>query len=562
MTVMDIESFRVLNYKSIDDSGMMEMGDLNILIGKNDAGKSALLEGLRKFLDEDKPSADHFHQHEKEEAQEIVFTAKFSGVPTELKDKISDRHEVDGDNLTIKRKFKNKGNSRPSDNTFVNGEKVKKGTIKKGDNRLTMAKSRNFIYNYIPEPIWIPAERDVTEETKLKGGTVMNDLLAPILKKGEYRETDTLQEKITELEDSLTGTANQVSQDLTEKMKTHMSAVTDINIKTGSVNLSKAVKPEVTIEDQYLDKEIKVSDRGSGVGSLLILSLMETYVEMEVGEGYCLLFEEPGNFLHPAAERRMLSALQKIANRGQVGISTHSQIMIDRGDSARMHVVRRNDGKTNFEHVEENAFVAIDEIGAKNSDILQSDFVIYVEGPTELKVVEEIARCSIEDWESHNITIQHLGGTGNIVHCDPETLSNINRNFAILLDSDKKKASDDPSPEAEQIKEECERIDKRCKILEKRAIENYYSAEAISATCGITADRDFVSDYDDMAYRIGAKIANERIPDDKVDEGNEGKYFDKVGKGKEIIQDMYERGEEIEEIEEFLKSCIADIPSH
>lgn len=546
MAVGDIDEFRVENYKSIDDSGKIEIDDLNILIGKNDAGKSAFLEALRKFLSEDKPDSDHFHQCNGEEAEQIIFTAEVKNMPNELVESISDRHISESSELTIERIFKNKGDQRPSDNTFVNGEKVRKGSIIESGEKLTMAQSRSYIFNYLPEPLWIPAERDVTEETKLKGGTIMNDLLAPILRKGEYRDSATLQEKIDDLEDSLTGTAEKVSRDLTDKMKTHMSSITGININTGSVNLSKAVKPKVTIEDQYLDREVNVRDRGSGVGSLLILSLMETYVEMEVGEGYCLLFEEPGNFLHPAAERRMLSALQEIAQEGQACISTHSQTMIDQSDSASLYVVRRNDGKTGFEPVKEDAFTAIDEIGARNSDLLQSDFVIYVEGPSDVKILEEIAQHAIEDWNSYNIVIQHLGGTGSLDHCTPEKLEKINRNFAVLLDSDQKSESGSPKDVVQNIKEKFEYCDKTCKVLNRREIENYYHHDSISAICHIDVDESFVGKYNDME-------------EDITEEMDDGYGFNKIEDGKDIVNHMYSNGKRIEEVEKFLDSCIREV---
>lgn len=292
---------------------------------------------------------------------------------------------------------------------------------------------------------------------------------------------------------------------------------------------------------------------------------MQTYVDMQVGEGYFLLFEEPGNFLHPAAERKMLSALRTIADEGQVAISTHSQTMIDRENRANMHVVRRESGETKFELVNDDAFTAIDEIGARNSDLLQSDFVIYVEGATEVKVLSEIAPRVIEGWEEYNIVIQPLGGTGNLHYCEPEQLKEINRNFAVLVDSDKDHEDAEPNDVAVRMKRECERIDKECKILDRSAIENYYSADAISATCGIEVRDSFVGKYDDVAENIGEILFKEKIPeehradmDEEKREKKKGELFHKPTKGREIVKWMYENDshEQMAEIEEFLQECL------
>lgn len=160
-------------------------------------------------------------------------------------------------------------------------------------------------------------------------------------------------------------------------MQTHLSDVEQVNMSTGNIKISKAISPTIQLEDEHISESIDVRERGSGVGSLLLLSMMQTYVDLQVGEGYLLLFEEPGNFLHPSAERKMLEALRSITDSGgQVMITTHSQVFIDNRTSAEMYITKRNSGVTTFEQIEEDAFKAVDEIGARNSDILQSDFVI------------------------------------------------------------------------------------------------------------------------------------------------------------------------------------------
>ncbi len=541
---MTLCEFHAQNFKSIVDSGGLETDDLNIFIGKNDAGKSSILEAIDCLLSRDKPSNHHFHQ---KEADEIVLTGTFIDIPDTLREQLHDDYAPESDKITIRREFKRRENTTPSATTYVNGEELSAGAIVYDDERLTKAQSRNHIWEqFLPRPIWIPAERDVKEETKLKGGTILNDLLEPILKRGGIDEDDSLQDHIDNLEDSLTATASDLGTELTDKMQSHMPDVANINVETGSVKISKAISPTISIEDRYMPEDVNVSERGSGVGSLLILSLMQTYVDQEVGEGYCLLFEEPGNFLHPAAERKMLNALRSIAEKGQAYISTHSQVMIDQKSDANLYVVRRTDGKTGVTHVGDDAFAAINEIGARNSDILQSDFVIYVEGPTEVKVVEEIARCAIDDWTEHNITVQHLGGTGNMIHCEPERLARINRNFAILLDSDQKSADGRPKAEVREIQDRFHDHDTRCKVLERREIENYYSHESINEICYLNVDESFVGKYDDMEEKIN------RCMDD-------GYGFNKIEDGKKIVKHMYENGEQIAEVEDFLWECVAEV---
>lgn len=46
---MKLEAFRVRNYKKIHDTGWVKVGPLAVLVGKNEAGKSAILRGLSKL---------------------------------------------------------------------------------------------------------------------------------------------------------------------------------------------------------------------------------------------------------------------------------------------------------------------------------------------------------------------------------------------------------------------------------------------------------------------------------------------------------------------------------
>src|SRR5208283_5380135 len=46
---MELLGFRIQNYRSVNDSGWIDVEPLTVLVGKNQSGKSALLRGLQKF---------------------------------------------------------------------------------------------------------------------------------------------------------------------------------------------------------------------------------------------------------------------------------------------------------------------------------------------------------------------------------------------------------------------------------------------------------------------------------------------------------------------------------
>jgi putative ATP-dependent endonuclease of OLD family len=550
MPVFTIDTFRVQNYKPIKDSGHITVGDITTFIGKNDAGKSSFLEAVHLFLDGSKPKDDHFH---KREAEKITFTSKLTNLPPELEERLGDDYlPSEGGEFIIRKEFERREGSTPGAETYVNGEKLAKGAISVDGEELYKAKSRDYIWEHLPEPLPIFAERDVNEETKLKGGTFLNKLLMPVLKRGGF--DNEIDQQVDQLKKSLEETSEGIGERLTGYMQSHLSDVEKVNMSPGSIQISKAISPTIHLEDKHLSESINVTERGSGVGSLLLLSMMQAYVDLQVGEGYLLLFEEPGNFLHPAAERKMLEALRRIAETGsQVMITTHSQVFIDNRTSAEMYVTRRDSGVTTFTRIEEDGFTAVEEIGARNSDILQSDFVIYVEGPSDVKIIEAIAEHHIENWNEHNITIQHLGGLGNIRHCEPNKLKKINRNFAFLLDSDRTEPDADLKKEVSELSYRASGEGIRCHVLERREIENYFHSEAIGEVLSLSVPEDYFTEFCDVEDRAKELISAQHLPEGQEADSSD---FDKIKHGKQIVEWMYENGKSIEEVENFLEYCV------
>jgi putative ATP-dependent endonuclease of OLD family len=195
-------------------------------------------------------------------------------------------------------------------------------------------------------------------------------------------------------------------------------------------------------------------------------------------------------------------------------LSTHSPIFIDRRGRGDLHLVQREDGKTSVRMIDEDYLSAVEELGARNSDILQSDFVIYTEGPSDASILRTVAREYVEDWERKNITIQHLGGTGNIRSCNPEDLEEINHNFCFLLDSDRRHEDDSPSDAVQQIRDDCRGLRAFVHILEKREIENYFSSAGINQTLGLEVGPDFVGGYDDIPEKLHSEIAETHIEEE------------------------------------------------
>lgn len=108
---MKLERFKVTNFRSIIDSGWVNTGDIAVIVGKNESGKTSLLKALWKFnpfekqpysLDREWPRG----RRKERSTESVVVEAEFSFTPDEL-DELRNIHDsvqsVTG--VRIKRKY-------------------------------------------------------------------------------------------------------------------------------------------------------------------------------------------------------------------------------------------------------------------------------------------------------------------------------------------------------------------------------------------------------------------------------------------------------------------------
>ena len=129
----------------------------------------------------------------------------------------------------------------------------------------------------------------------------------------------------------------------------------------------------------------------------VILVLLNLLVAPKMGDDkntekseFVFAFEELENNLHPALVRRLFRYLEKYAIREETTIflTTHSSTVLDLfGVSENAQIVHvTHDGETartttvsaHFDHLD-----VISELGAKPSDLLQANGIVWVEGPSD-----------------------------------------------------------------------------------------------------------------------------------------------------------------------------------
>ena len=135
-------------------------------------------------------------------------------------------------------------------------------------------------------------------------------------------------------------------------------------------------------QTQRADLAIPLNECGSGVGQVLsILYLVLTSDHPQV-----IIIDEPQNFLHPGAVRKLIDVLKKYPQHQYI-LATHSPVVITASNPATFTIVRATDGESVLEAMNpsnaKHLQAYLSEIGARLSDVFGADNILWVEGQTE-----------------------------------------------------------------------------------------------------------------------------------------------------------------------------------
>jgi hypothetical protein len=139
-----------------------------------------------------------------------------------------------------------------------------------------------------------------------------------------------------------------------------------------------------------------------------------------------------------------------------------------------------------------DCLTALHDLGVKASDLLQSNCIIWVEGPTDRIFINRwLGLVDSELTEGQDYSIMFYGGKLLSHLCaDREKVPDelieilkINQNPIVVMDSDCNSADDSINETKQRVCEECQRSGGLCWITDGREIENYLSQRAIETTC-------------------------------------------------------------------------------
>lgn len=478
---MNFDKITVKNYQWFNEIGcsIESIKSVNIIIGKNNSGKSSLIETIRFVTDGNKEFLENKRNGQN---SEVIFDHIFN---EETMGEIFPRNMSGGD-IRI--------NHREYGLSFV-GSNYKYSIVENlskrflGINKEFSQSAESYFKSYVGQitsPLQhklfrhLSAERDIQAEqqqTDLNisiNGTGATNLIQSIINRDIYDS------KLVE-----------------EILLIELNKILNPDIEFSRILVQQNAYQiwEIYFESKF-DGRVPLSKMGSGVKTvLLVLILIHIKPIIEKGEisNYVFALEELEKNLHPSLQRRLYYYLFEFSQKTGciLFLTTHSNIVIDLYNSLKdtqIFHIKKIEGVTSITSIlKQNEFKKIlDDLEVKASDILQSNGIIWVEGPSD--------RTYLNKWlsiidntliEGYHYSIMFYGGRllSNLTF-DYELLSRelipllkLNTNAFVLMDRDGKSISQKLNDTKLRIQSEIG--EDNVWITKGREIENYLTNETI-----------------------------------------------------------------------------------
>jgi hypothetical protein len=260
----------------------------------------------------------------------------------------------------------------------------------------------------------------------------------------------------------------------------------------------------------YLEEENKglVSLSNSGSGLKTIILVLINILLMPILEGrnlgdYIFAFEELENNLHPGLQRRLLTYLRRIAeDKGCcIILTTHSNVIIDlfsKDEKAQIIHVTHNGEYATAKRVKtyvENRGI-LDDLDVRASDLLQANGIVWLEGPSDRlyfnRWIELWTEGAIKEGTHYQCVfyggrlLAHLSARSSE---QQETIDilNVNKNALLLIDSDKLSATSAINTTKQRIIKEIESVGGFSWVTKGKEIENYIPAVVVKSVLQLEA---------------------------------------------------------------------------
>ena len=394
---MKIVACSVKNYKVIRNLQMKDIESAAILVGKNNCGKTLILDAIRTALGyvplEDRCYCDS--------TQDIRIEITFEITEDDLhrlnqNEKVSSRTNYDLWYEEFVQRLPDY-NQETGELSFVFTANPQKDIMYTDIN----GKENLYIKDVFPNVYYIDVTRDLSaiEEDifSLQGNSELVDLQDNLCL---YDKTKKCNQCFSCMKEILEKPACELNVHETAVLlkyklyNTNLTAFTERINKYFHKNSSyyQDIKYVVDFDFEQVSRlhtvvvnnerhtEGSMINMGAGMKSIYILCLLEAYIEEEGELPSIVMMEDPEIYLHPQLQKTASEILYRLSNKNQVFFTTHSPNMLFNFSSKQIKQVVLDEEC--YTEVRENADIdeILDDLGYTANDLMNVSFVFIVEG--------------------------------------------------------------------------------------------------------------------------------------------------------------------------------------
>lgn len=407
---MKITSIKLENFRGYRNSGEIKFGNLTVFVGKNDSGKSTILEALDIFFndgdgcikfDKDDINKDALNNN----VEEASITVCFSDLPSEII--IDEEHPTDlfseymvneNKDLEIIKKYSTTGKPKvfikawhPTNPVCKELLTKKNADLKKiakdhsipCDDMRTNSELRKAIWDNFKDDL--DCRTTVIEASKEDAKKIWEKICSYLPLYSLFRVDRENSDKDEEIQDplkvavkqilsdsSISNKLDEIAKEVVEKLQS-VSKRTLEKLKDFDEAIADSLNPiippskDLKWSDVFKtvsisgDNEIPINKRGSGIKRLILISFFRAEVERKIQEmgknnGVIYAIEEPETSQHTYNQKILIDSLKELSKEGnvQIVLTTHSAYIVKQLEYSNLRLVFDDNGGRNIKEIEKN----------------------------------------------------------------------------------------------------------------------------------------------------------------------------------------------------------------
>ncbi|MDH6343745.1 putative ATP-dependent endonuclease of OLD family [Parabacteroides sp. PFB2-12] len=571
---MKLKTIHIRNFRCFKDEVSIEFDNITTIIGKNDIGKSTILEALEIFFNNDTVKIEPNDASISSSLKQVTITCDFIDIPPVVtldsgsETSLSNEYLLYSDNLLRVKKVFDCGKSKPSSEVYIvanhptakgydNLLELKEKDLQKiiKDNALDVTlkgnpKMRAAIWNACSDLnfsiVEIPVNK-TKEDAKAIWDKIDSYLPIFALFQSDRSSHDSDGEVQNPMKAAIAEAISEAQKEIEDIQEKVRAKALDIANQTHKAleeidsSLAGKITPSFTSPtaskwgglfsiSMETDEGIALNKRGSGVRRMILVSFFKAEAERKITssnkKSIIYAIEEPETAQHPNNQRILIKSFLDLSQNPQcqVILTTHSPELAKElpVDSIRF-VDRDNDDNPAIKKGDDVLLEVANTLGVFADKRIQA--LVCVEGPTDVIALNNFCRClrekdpSIIDIENdERIALIPLGGSILKQWVELHYLRKLNCPEIHIYDND-----------VATYQHTIDAVNSRGDgswgtLTKKREIENYLHTDAIKEIYAVDID----TNLDEVPKLFGKAYSTSRGLDGNLKDNTSKKYLCKV----------------------------------